>query len=105
MIKPTQDEVRVAFNAYELDPSLANVAQLIGKVKMKAAGDFIDKLENGKKLLEVGLECFESEDRFVEWLFNMPFFIGSRPPIDYLSDEKGAQIVIDMIIRLEHGIL
>jgi len=72
---------------------------------MKAAFGFIAKLKNGKKLLEVGLDYFENEERFVDWLFNVPFFIGGQPPIDYLLDEKGAQIVIEMILRLEHGVL
>jgi len=105
MIKPSHNEVRTAFHTYEIDPSLANIPQLVWKIKMKTACDFIDKLGNGKKLLEVGLDYFESEDRFVEWLFNIPFFTGSKAPIDYLSDEKGAQIVIEMILRLEHGVL
>ena len=62
MIKPSHNEVRTAFHTYEIDPSLANIPQLVWKIKMKTACDFIDKLGNGKKLLEVGLDYFENED-------------------------------------------
>lgn len=52
----------------------------------------------------LGIELFGSKARFKKWLHAPAFALGGAMPIDLLSDAYGKELVIDLLVRLEHGI-
>lgn len=51
-----------------------------------------------------GLEVFEDKDNFLKWLSYPCKAIGNRVPIDLLNSKFGADIVLEELGRIEHGI-
>ena len=48
-------------------------------------------------------EVFEDLERAREWLKSPQFALGGEIPLEYADTEPGAQIVEDLLGRIEHG--
>jgi len=66
-----------------------------------------DAEQLAKFLIEVTAEAtrvFESEEKAVEWLRQPCPALGGIKPIELLKTAEGAQLVLDIIGRIEHGV-
>lgn len=52
-----------------------------------------------------GLEVFEAKDNFVKWLNHPCKALGNRVPINLLDSKFGADVVLEELGRIEHGII
>jgi len=52
----------------------------------------------------LGIELFGSKAKFKKWLHAPAFALGGALPVDLLRDAYGRELVIDLLVRLEHGI-
>jgi len=52
-----------------------------------------------------GIEVFGSKEKFELWLNTPNFALGNNKPIELLKDSYGKEMVIDELVRIEHGIL
>lgn len=64
-----------------------------------------DESERYAKVLISAYQFFENEKAALLWLKTPVKALGDRLPIDMLSNDKDAEIVLNVIARLEHGIL
>ena len=51
-----------------------------------------------------GNEVFDSDDRFQAWINTASRALGNERPIELLSSRYGAQMVLDELGRIEHGV-
>ena len=63
-----------------------------------------DGSERYDKVLISAVQFFENEKEALLWLKTPVKALGGRQPIDMLSNDKDAEIVLNVIGRLEHGI-
>lgn len=63
-----------------------------------------DESERYAKVLISAVKFFENEKEALLWLKAPVKALGDRLPIDMLSNDKNAEIVLNVIGRLEHGI-
>ena len=63
-----------------------------------------DESERYAKVLISAVQFFENEKEALLWLKTPVKALGGRLPIDMLSNDKDAEIVLNVIGRLEHGI-
>ena len=63
-----------------------------------------DESERYAKILISAVQFFENEKDALLWSKTPVKALGGRLPIDMLSNDKGAEIVLNIIGRLEHGI-
>ena len=56
------------------------------------------------KLTERAHEVFGDLESAREWLKSPQFALGGEIPLEYADTEPGAQVVEDVLGRLEHGI-
>jgi putative toxin-antitoxin system antitoxin component (TIGR02293 family) len=66
--------------------------------------DESERLVRVARLTERTKEVFESLERAREWLKSPQFALGGEVPLEYADTEPGAQIVEDLLGRIEHGI-
>ena len=52
-----------------------------------------------------GVEVFEDRDRFLKWLNQPSIALSMETPINLLESRFGADMVLDELGRMEHGIL
>lgn len=66
--------------------------------------DTIDKLSSLFKLYQRGLEVFEDQEDFEDWLKTKIISLGGKKPISLLKTENGRAAVSDTLGRIEHGV-
>jgi putative toxin-antitoxin system antitoxin component (TIGR02293 family) len=52
-----------------------------------------------------GVDVFGSKDDFLAWMKQQNVALGKKTPISLLSSRFGAQMVLDEIGRIEHGVV
>jgi len=78
--------------------------------RYKAENGFNFKPAHTEKILEmaeltkVGLGVFGTMDAFKRWLTTPSFALGGMKPMELLLDSFGKNLVLDELIRVEHGI-
>lgn len=90
----------------------ANILDLSSKSlhRYKAENGFNFKPAHTEKILEmaeltkVGLGVFGTMDAFKSWLNTPNFALGRMKPMELLLDSFGKNLVLDELIRVEHGI-
>ncbi len=65
--------------------------------------DESERLVRFARLAERTTEVFEGLERAREWLKSPQFALGGEIPLEYADTEPGAQIVEDLLGRIEHG--
>ena len=66
--------------------------------------DTIDKLSSLFKIYQRGLEVFDSQEDFEDWLKTKVVSLGDQKPISLLKTENGRAAVLDTIGRVEYGV-
>jgi putative toxin-antitoxin system antitoxin component (TIGR02293 family) len=51
-----------------------------------------------------GTEVFESRENFLRWFTTPNTALGGKVPSDLVSLQTGAQLVMDELIRIDHGV-
>lgn len=64
-----------------------------------------DRLIHLAELYAKGKEVFGSIDNFGEWLHNPSIDLQGQQPIDHIHTRKGVDELMNILGRLEHGIL
>jgi len=57
-----------------------------------------------KKLYEKAKEVFQSEDKAEEWMVSPALALSGERPVDLVATEYGAEMVEDVLTRLEYGV-
>lgn len=63
-----------------------------------------EKILQQLELTTLGLDVFETKEKFLRWLETPNFALGKLKPKDLLSNTYGKQLVIGEIHRINHGI-
>lgn len=103
MTKPT-NEVQLAHDQYQAAPSVENALRLTKAVYKYTADVVLSTLTRRNELQVNAISVLGSEDVFIEYLFSRPRALG-KTPIEFLVDDNGVQIIMDELLRIEHGIL
>lgn len=64
--------------------------------------------ENIEDVVEVvvrGIEVLESKDDFIHWLKSPIRALGYKTPLSMLETKEGIQLVLDVLGRIEYGII
>lgn len=78
--------------------------------RYKKNKDFKFKPIHSEKLLEIaevldtGREVFGDSGKFHLWLNTPCYALNNQKPVDLISDSYGKQMVIEELMRIEHGI-
>ncbi len=65
----------------------------------------IKRLRRGNEIFESAIELFDGDESDArEWLRYPLLALGHRKPIDVASTEKGKLQVLQVIVRLMHGV-
>ena len=56
------------------------------------------------RLMVRGTEVFESRDNFLRWFTTPNTALGGKIPSELVSLQTGAQLVMDELIRIDHGV-
>jgi len=51
-----------------------------------------------------GTDVFESRDNFLSWFATPNTALGGKIPSDLVSLQTGAQLVMDELTRIDHGV-
>lgn len=51
-----------------------------------------------------GVAVFEDKDRFLAWMNHPTVALGNKKPIDLLNSRFGLDMVLDELVRIEHGV-
>jgi putative toxin-antitoxin system antitoxin component (TIGR02293 family) len=57
------------------------------------------------EVVSKGMEVFEDKDRFLAWMRQPSAALGNKTPLSLLSSRFGAEMVLDELGRIEHGIV
>lgn len=52
-----------------------------------------------------GVDVFEDKSLFLKWLHHPNIALGNTPPIDLLKSRFGANMILQELGRMEHGVL
>ena len=91
------------------DQRLSNVVRISQRTVKRRLGegrfhpDESERLVRVARLTERTKEVFEDLERAREWLKSPQFALGGEVPLEYADTEPGAQIVEDLLGRIEHG--
>jgi putative toxin-antitoxin system antitoxin component (TIGR02293 family) len=96
-----------------LNLSIRAMAQLLNiterTIQRKSDVDLLD-ISTTEQVLQIaevfsrGNEVFGSPDHFQDWMKADNVSLGGKRPIDLLPSRYGAQMVLDVIGRIEHGV-
>ncbi len=99
--------------AANLDFSIRALASLLGvaerTLQRKGDSDLLDGATT-EQLLQIaeafsrGSEVFGSAASFREWTETSNKALGGKKPLELLSSRFGAQMVLDLLGRIEHGV-
>lgn len=56
------------------------------------------------RLMVLGTEVFESRENFLRWFTTPNMALGGKIPADLVNLQAGAQLVMDELIRIDHGV-
>ena len=76
----------------------------------KTRKDFYFDSIPSEKILELaevtalGIDVFDSEDQFYNWLNTPSFALGSLKPIELLKDSYGKEMVLNELYKIDQGI-
>ena len=108
---PTKSLISLVAN---MDLSMRSIARILHiaerTLQRKKENDLLgeDVSEHVIQLAEVfsrGTDVIGDADRFRNWLNTRNTALGDRSPIEMLSSRYGAQMVLDELGRMEHGIV
>ena len=91
------------------DQRLSNVVRISQRTVKRRLGegrfhpDESERLIRVARLTERTKEVFDDLKRAREWLKSPQFALGGEIPLEYADTEPGAQIVEDLLGRIEHG--
>lgn len=74
------------------------------KEKKKFKSLQTEKILEITEVCHLGIEIFDSLDKFKLWLNTPNFALGSIAPIDLLSDSYGKELVMTELVRIDYGI-
>jgi len=86
---------------------LLNVAERT--IQRKGDRELLD-ISTSEQILQIaevfsrGSDVFESPVNFQNWMNSENMSLGGKKPIDLLPSRYGAQMILDVIGRIEHGI-
>ena len=86
---------------------LLNVAERT--IQRKGDHDLLD-ISTSEQILQIaevfsrGNDVFESSENFQKWMNSENLSLGGKRPIDLLPSRYGAQMILDVIGRIEHGV-
>ena len=52
-----------------------------------------------------GIEVFESQEKFKRWLHSTNRALGNKKPYEMISTRYGTQMVLDLLVRIEYGVI
>lgn len=52
-----------------------------------------------------GAEVFESQEKFKRWLHSPNRALGDKKPSEMISTRYGTQMVLDLLVRIEYGVI
>ncbi|RNI24172.1 DUF2384 domain-containing protein [Rufibacter latericius] len=55
------------------------------------------------KVIAKGIEVFEDEEDFNEWLSTKNTALGEERPIDWMDSPIGREQLLDLLVSIEHG--
>jgi putative toxin-antitoxin system antitoxin component (TIGR02293 family) len=91
------------------DQRLSSVVRISQRTVKRRLGegrfhpDESERLVRVARLTERAKEVFEDLEGAREWLKSPQFALGGEIPLQYADTEPGAQIVEDLLGRIEHG--
>ena len=56
------------------------------------------------EVINLGMEVFDTMDKFKLWLETPNYALGNLKPYDLLKDSYGKEMVVGELTRVEHGI-
>lgn len=74
------------------------------KSQGKLNSDESDKLLRIARIYDQALEVFGDPELSRKWLQEPAFALGDIPPLQYADTEIGAQEVMDLLGRIQHGV-
>ncbi len=103
--KDVRAEVELAVERYLNEPNIQNTLELTQVIHENTACKILNKFSNKTKLIKLGREVFGSDGAFLIYLFDRPWSLGGKMPIEFLKDDEGVQFIMDELVRIEYGIL
>jgi putative toxin-antitoxin system antitoxin component (TIGR02293 family) len=91
------------------DQRLSNVVRISQRTVKRRLGegrfypDESERLVRIVRLTERAKEVFQGLESARDWLKRPQFALGGEIPLEYADTEPGAQIVVDLLGRIEHG--
>ena len=67
-------------------------------------GIYVDRILQLEKLIDAGLETFESEDAFYSWLKKPKNVLGSQLTFESLYHTQGINEIFNQLQRIQHGV-
>lgn len=94
------------------EQKLADILSLSTKSlqRYRKEKDFRFKPIHSEKLIEIaevatfGLQVFDSQEQFQNWLDTPSFALGNKKPSELLTNTYGIKLVMEELNRIEHGI-
>ena len=72
-------------------------------VEHRLTRDETDKLIHVAKVVARGREVYGSETKFGQWIRSDVRALGNRKPLDLLWSSLGREQILELLIRIEHG--
>ena len=92
------------------DNLLSNIVHISKRTLNRRRQDGRLKTDESERVLRIArvydkaLEVFESEEAVEGWLKKPARGLGHRIPLEYLDTDLGAQEVVNLLGRIEHGV-
>jgi putative toxin-antitoxin system antitoxin component (TIGR02293 family) len=96
-----------------LNLSIRSMARMLNiterTIQRKGDQEILD-LSTSEQILQIaevfsrGAEVFGSPENFQDWMGSENISLGGRRPVELLPSRYGAQMVLDVLGRMEHGI-
>ena len=99
-----RSQVESIVSRYMKEPTVKNTLELIQIVQENTAYKILLFVKRNNELIKLGKKVFGDDKTFLKYLFSQPRALGNKMPIEFLVDDKGAQIIIDELWRIEYGI-
>ena len=74
------------------------------KPDQELSAELSDRLVQLAKVYAKAVDVFEDEQIAVKWLKQPNRALGDTIPMEYLDNSSGIEIILDELIRIEHGV-
>ena len=74
------------------------------KPEQELSAELSDRLVQLAKVYAKAVDVFEDEQIAVKWLKQPNRALGDTVPMEYLDNSSGIEIILDELIRIEHGV-